>query len=129
MTKAPSMDEWLLEAKQQPNANKVGMYLFHRGIVRQTPRLQVREGLNNLSAVSALELFCDQEALSLAINRAKQLEGIYYVKAWVNEGRLLVGDDMMCVLVGGDIREHTLVALESLVKDIKQGCVSERELN
>lgn len=38
----PSMDAWLNKAKQDPNASMVGMYLTHNGIVRETPRAQVR---------------------------------------------------------------------------------------
>ena len=42
--KAPSMDQWLREAKADPRAGQVGMYLFHCGAVRETPRARVREG-------------------------------------------------------------------------------------
>ena len=38
----PSMDAWLNKAKQDSNASMVGMYLTHNGIVRETPRAQVR---------------------------------------------------------------------------------------
>ena len=40
----PSMDAWLREAKQHPDAGKVGMYLTHNGTVRATPRAKVRQG-------------------------------------------------------------------------------------
>ena len=40
----PSIDQWLAEAKQDPNAAQCGMYLTHNGIVRITPKKQVREG-------------------------------------------------------------------------------------
>ena len=38
----PSMDEWLREAKLDPDAPMVGMYLTHNGVVRATPKKQVR---------------------------------------------------------------------------------------
>ena len=40
----PSMDAWLKEAKQSPDAGKVGMYLVHNGTVRETAKELVRNG-------------------------------------------------------------------------------------
>ena len=58
----------------------------------------------------------------------KKLEGIYYVRVWLNEGELQVGDDIMYVLIGGDIRPRVIDALQSLVGKIKSECVTETEL-
>ena len=41
---APSMDAWLKEAKEQESAPQVGMYLFHNGVVRRSPKALVRGG-------------------------------------------------------------------------------------
>ena len=49
------------------------------------------------------------------------MPGIYCVKAWLNEGELAVGDDIMLVLVGGDIRPHVVDALQALVGRLKNG--------
>ena len=35
---APSIDNWLKEAKSDPEALNEGMYLVHNGTVRQTSR-------------------------------------------------------------------------------------------
>ena len=40
----PSMDAWLLEAKRHESAPKIGMYLTHNGVVRQSARAKVRLG-------------------------------------------------------------------------------------
>ena len=40
----PSLDQWLQDAKSEPDAAQSGMYLFHNGIVRQTSKATVREG-------------------------------------------------------------------------------------
>ena len=48
----PSIDQWLAEAKQDPNAAQCGMYLTHNGIVRITPKKQVREGVEGLGEVA-----------------------------------------------------------------------------
>ena len=39
---SPSMDEWLREAKADPSASKIGMYLTHNGVVRETAKAKVR---------------------------------------------------------------------------------------
>ena len=62
-----------------------------------------------------------------AIAKAYELPGIYYVKVWLNQGTLSVGDDIMLVLIGGDIRPHVIDALQSLVGEIKNHCVTETE--
>ena len=46
---------------------------------------------------------------------------------WLNRGKLAVGDDIMLVLVGGDIRPHVVDALQALVEEIKTYCVTETE--
>ena len=55
--------------------------------------------------------------------------GIYYIKVWLNEGELTMGDDIMYVLIGGDIRPRVVDALHYLVGRIKNECVVETELN
>ena len=44
MKQIPSMDAWLKEAKQDKNAARVGMYLTHNGIVRESNKASVRYG-------------------------------------------------------------------------------------
>lgn len=55
------------------------------------------------------------------------MDGIFYIKAWLNEGQLEVGDDIMCLLIGGDIRPHVVDALQFLIEKIKTECVTEIE--
>jgi len=55
------------------------------------------------------------------------MEGIFHVKVWLNEGQLEVGDDIMYVLIGGDIRPRVIDALQFLVGKIKNECVIEIE--
>ena len=124
----PSLDDWLKDAEQDGSAKQCGMYLFHNGKVRETPKAEVRFGENIGKKVCGMQFSCDKEKLSAAVAKAKAMPGIYYVKAWVAEGRLSVGDDIMLVLVGGDIRTHVMEALHSLLSEIKTECVSETEL-
>ena len=124
----PSMDQWLKEAKQSPNAGKIGMYLTHNGVVRETAKAAVREGDTTAGPVCGMWFSYDKEKVESVIADAYQMEGIYYIKTWLNEGELPVGDDIMYVLIGGDIRPHVVDALQYLVGRIKKECVMEKEL-
>jgi molybdopterin synthase catalytic subunit len=125
--KPPSIDEWLKEAKADPAALKVGMFLVHNGIVRQTPKAKVRQGLDDGSLVKRMYFSYDASKVDEAIAETYKMDGIFYVKVWLNEGWLEIGDDIMYVLVGGDIRPHVVAALQFLVEKIKTECVTEIE--
>ena len=125
---APSIDQWLKEAKADPAAKNCGMFLVHNGTVRQTAKALVRQGAADTLPVKGMDFSYDEEKLSAAIDRAYTLPGIYYIRVWLNEGQLDLGDDIMLVLIGGDIRPHVVDALQYLVGRIKQECVTEKEL-
>lgn len=122
------MDAWLKEAKADPSAEKIGMYLAHNGVVRKTAKAKVRRGDENASDVIRLEFSYDEDKVNAAIEEAYKMDGIYYVKVWLNSGVLEVGDDIMYVLIGGDIRPHVIDALQALVGKIKNDCVVEKEI-
>lgn len=126
---SPSLDQWLKEAKAQVSAPKVGMYLSHNGVVRQSARAAVRQGDETAAPVTGMLFSYDQTKVDAAIAEAYRLPGIYYIRVWLNEGELTVGDDIMFVLIGGDIRPHVVDALQYLVGRIKNECVTETEIN
>lgn len=123
----PSIDNWLQEAKADPEALEEGMYLVHNGTVRQTPRKKVREGIDDGSQVKGMEFDYDQKKVDKAAAEAGKMDGIFHVRVWLNQGQLEVGDDIMYVLIGGDIRTHVIEALQFLVAKIKNECVTEIE--
>ena len=123
----PSIDAWLNEAKKDPNADQIGMYLTHNGVVRRTAKAQVRAGEADAKPVTGMHFTYNAAKMEAAVAEAKHMPGIYYVKAWLNEGELAVGDDIMLVLVGGDIRPHVVDALQALVGKLKTECVTELE--
>ena len=127
-TPVPSMDAWLREAKRHPDAGKVGMYLTHNGIVRATPRAKVRDGAENTGTVTGMIFSYDEAKVAAAVEETRRMEGIYYVRVWLNSGCLQVGDDIMYVLIGGDIRPRVIDAMQALVGRLKDTCVSETEL-
>lgn len=126
--KAPSVDEWLAEAKADESAPRCGMYLVHNGTVRELPKKLVREGVDDGSKVAGMHFSYDAEGLAEAVEEAKTWEGIEYVRVWLNEGDLALGDDIMFVLIGGDIRPHVVDALQKLVGTIKNELVQEIEI-
>ena len=121
------MDQWLSEAKKDPAALNVGMFLVHNGVVRQTPKAKVRQGIDDGSTVKGMYFSYDGEKVEKAIAETKKRDGIYYVRVWLNEGELELGDDIMYVLIGGDIRPNVVDGLQFLVEKIKTECVTEIE--
>lgn len=125
----PSIDAWLKEAKAHESAPKIGMYLTHNGIVRESAKAKVRFGDENALPVTGMYFSYEPEKVDAIIAETYQMEGIYYIRVWLNEGELTVGDDIMFVLIGGDIRPHVVDALQYLVGRIKNECVVEKELH
>ena len=125
----PSMDTWLKEAKAHESAPKIGMYLTHNGTVRQSAKAKVRYGAEDTKPVTGMYFSYDQDKVDAMIEETYKLEGIYYIKVWLNEGQLEMGDDIMYVLIGGDIRPRVVDCLHYLVGRIKNECVVETELN
>lgn len=115
----PDVNVWMEEIKALPEAAGIGMMLAHRGIVRGTSRAG--------EVVTGMELKVDRERLGRALEEARSWDGVVAIRAWINEGTLAVGDDIMEVLVAGDIREHVFGALQRLVGIIKSEVVTEFE--
>ena len=82
----PSMDEWLKEAKQDPKAAQCGMFLTHNGVVRITPKAQVREGVEGLGDVAQVDFSYDAEGLQQAVKEALTWPGVYYARVWAQRG-------------------------------------------
>jgi molybdopterin synthase catalytic subunit len=106
--------------KAGPDSSRIGMILAHQGIVRGTSK--------SGEAVSGMDLGVDRRRFEEAIAEARSWDGVVAVDAWVNEGRLAVGDDIMKVVVAGDVRGNVIGALQRLVAIIKDDVVTEVEL-
>lgn len=121
------LNAWLDEAKKDPSAKQCGMYLTHNGVVRETAKATVREG-KEADLVHGMKFSYDQEKVDKVVEETLKMDGIYYVRTWLNSGELKVGDDIMFVLIGGDIRPRVVDALNFLVGELKSNCVEEIEL-
>jgi molybdopterin synthase catalytic subunit len=106
--------------KANPECKKAGMIVCHNGIVRETSRAG--------RLVTELEVKADRKRLSEIVSEMKKRQGIVDVLAEVYQGRLKVGDDIMCVAVAGDIRENTFPVLMELVDAIKKHVLVETEI-
>ena len=125
---SPSLELWLREAKQDASAADCGMYLIHNGTVRRSAKAKVRQQAENTLPVRGMRFSYDREKTERAIREAQGLPGVGYVRVWLNEGELSLGDDIMYVLIGGDIRPHVVDALQRLVGTLKNECVTEEEI-
>ena len=122
------MDLWLKEAKMHESAPNIGMYLTHNGVVRQSAKAKVRLNEENTLPVAAMDFSYDRNKVETVLAATLQMDGIYYLKVWLNEGLLQVGEDIMYILIGGDIRPHVVNALDYLLGRLKHECVTEREI-
>lgn len=98
--------------KQHPDYHKAGMILCHNGVVRATSR-DGRE-------VTGLTVHVDHEKLQDIIETQRQKPGIVDVMVEIaDEIPLKVGDDVMIIVVGGDIRENVIDTLSETLNQIK----------
>ena len=105
--------------KRRKDSAKIGMIASHLGIVRGTSR----EG----QKVRGIEVKYDHEAIQNIIEDIKRSDGILDVLVKTNEGRLKVGDEILAVVVAGDIRENVFPALIKTVNRIKADASKKKE--
>jgi molybdopterin synthase catalytic subunit len=107
--------------KASPDYGKVGMILAHNGVVRETSRDGRR--------VSGLEIKINREKLAEIITRQKQRPGIVDIRIELAEEgkKLSVGDDVMCLVVAGDIRENVIETLTETLNAVKSSVTSKTE--
>ncbi len=98
--------------RSSPHMPKMGMILTHLGIVRSTSR----DG----KEVKEVEVVFDQGKVDEIKKDMLLRPGIYEVVILTNPGILKVGDEIMAVAVGGDIRENVFPVLMETVNRIKK---------
>ena len=107
-----NINRMLESIKQNPDFEKVGMVLCHNGVVRGTSR----DG----RAVKGLRVAVDHQKLAHIISEQKKIAGIVDIKVEIAENRdLAVGDDVMLLLVAGDILENVIAVLTDTLNEIK----------
>ena len=106
--------------KKHPDYERVGMILCHNGVVRGT----ARDG----RPVKELTVKADRARLTEIVKEMKARPGIVEVLAEVREGTLRVGEDVMIVVVAGDLREHCFPVLQDAVDTIKRDVTTKTEI-
>lgn len=115
-----NMSKLIDRVKKHPDFNQAGMILCHNGIVRNTSR-DGRE-------VSGLKIMVDHEKLGQVIESHKKLTGIVDIQIEIAENRTLnVGEDVMLLVVAGDIREHVIAALSATLNAVKSTVTKKTE--
>ena len=98
--------------RTHPDSHRMGMIASHMGIVRGDSR----DGRK----VTGIEVAYDLDVVDNIIKDIKELPGIYEVIVDLKEGLLEVGEEILFVGVGGDIRENVFPALIKAVDRIKK---------
>ena len=100
------------QIKQHPDFHKAGMILYHNGVVREDSR--------DKRKVSGLKVAVDHEKLERILQENRKRPGIVEILVEIAEDKVLsVGDDVMLLVVAGDVRENVIRTLEDTLNAIK----------
>jgi len=117
------ISQTIAELKKRPDfIDNVGMILVHNGTVRNWSREDHRH-------VTALETTVDEEHLEQLRQEYKQKKGIFEILIETKSGRFHPGDDLLFILVAGDLREHIKPVLGELLDRVKAEAISKQEVN
>lgn len=116
------LNKVLAELKKEPGfTENVGMILVHNGVVRGWSRKGHEE-------VTAIEITPDFEKMEEIRKEIEAREGIFRAWCHANSGRMQPGDDVLFLIVAGDIRENVKPALADLLDRIKSEAVTKKEI-
>ncbi len=105
--------------KAADGMDKAGMILIHNGIVRS-------DDLSG-NTVEKIDVKVDAERLGTILDQTADMDGIIAVDAWIVEGTLSVGQDIMLLGVAGNTRGNVIPALSSALDAIKAGVTSKKQ--
>lgn len=112
----------IAELKKRPDfIDKVGMVLVHNGTVRNWSRGDGR-------TVVALETEVDTEKVESLRQEYKKHQGIYEILVEARSGKFYPGDDLLFIIVAGDLRENVKSVLSEILDRIKAEAVRKKEI-
>ncbi len=115
-----NLSDMITQVKNHSDFDKAGMLLCHNGVVRRTSR-DGRE-------VSGLKVAVDQRKLEQVIAEYKKIPGIIEIVCEIAENKdLAVGDDVMVLIVAGDIRDTVITVLKDALNAIKTTVTTKTE--
>jgi molybdopterin synthase catalytic subunit len=110
----------IAEIRRNPDFGKAGMLLAHNGVVRGTSRDGRR--------VKGLRVAVEHGRLEQILAEQRQRPGIIDIRVAIAEGRdLAVGEDVMVLIVAGDIRENVIAVLSETLNLIKTTVTTKTE--
>jgi len=102
-------------------ADNVGMILIHNGVVRNWSR-------GNKTKVTALKVTPDYKKIETLRQEYLQRDGIFEIIIEAFSGTFLPGDDLLFIIVAGDIRENIKPVLAELLDRVKAEAVTKKEI-
>ena len=111
----------ILELKSTPGFNdNVGMVLIHNGVVRGKSKDGKR--------VLGLKVSYDHSKIKQLIEHYEKRKGIFKILIEVREGYLHPGEDLMYIVVAGDVRENVKSVLSDVLEEVKSNAVTKQEI-
>lgn len=113
-------DQLIAKIKAHPAYDQVGMILCHNGVVRGTSR----DGRK----VTGLRVTVDRERLVKVLDEYRSRPGIVDIQVEIAAGAdLSIGEDVMLLVVAGDVRENVIDALTDTLNAIKTTVTAKTE--
>lgn len=98
----------------------VGMTLIHNGVVRAWSR-------DGHEAVNFVHVTPNKEMIQEICQEMEKEPGIFKIIAEANEGTLQPGDDLLFLIVAGDLRENVKRTFGDLLDRIKAEAIIKQE--
>ncbi|MEW6290798.1 MAG: molybdenum cofactor biosynthesis protein MoaE [Thermodesulfobacteriota bacterium] len=112
----------IAKMKQNPGfADNVGMVLVHNGVVRAWSR----KGKEN---VTSLEVTPDLAKIEAIRREFLAKEGIFDIIIEAKSGRFKPGDDLLFIVVAGDLRENVKPVLADVLDRVKAEAIAKKEV-
>ena len=115
----PSLYDLVEKVKREMDPAKVGMIVCHNGVVRATSRAG--------EPAEYLDINVDSEAWEKVLREMRAQPGIAAIEAHLFVGRRKIAEDVLLVVVAGDIRENVFPVLEKTVNRLKKEAVLKSE--
>jgi molybdopterin synthase catalytic subunit len=112
----------IADMKNDPGfSENVGMVLIHNGTVRGLSR-------GNRSRVKSMEVIPDHNKIEEIRREIEQHEGVYKIIIEAHGGTMNPGDDLLFIVVAGDIRENVKPALALMLDRVKAEAITKKEI-
>ncbi len=107
--------------KEEGFTENVGMVLVHNGVVRAWSR-------KDRSQVGRIEVIPDHDRIESIRQRYVKSQGIFRIVVQANSGVLKPGDDLLFIIVAGDIRENVKPVLSDILDELKKEAITKKEM-